>query len=180
MKRQTTYEEWPLSEEVGEAVLQLDHVRARYLLCINGKEFKGGHYEGGSSTWYPLEHSGEVRGILGELTAAVPEYPGSVGPEGLRRVPVGYGAAKYHVEDRALTLEDSVASGLTEDARVEVRRLFESFARQRFPDASKLYTLQRQAAEEPVLRRLGYRLVRENRRKPGGGRILRPMRTWAK
>lgn len=148
----------------------------------------------------PLTHDGEVRGVSGRLYALVPEYPGKVDPESERRVDLGWASANFYTEDRALRIDGPAPNVLEEDDLVALSVVFERYAQRRFPDAVSLYRFQTIGvieyvgethmprlgyveADERVLRRLGYRLLSENRRRPDGKHNRSSgvsLRTWTK
>jgi hypothetical protein len=177
MKFHSNYEEWPLSEEIGEARLRLDHARARHLVRLHGKEFTGGRYEAASIGIYPLRHDGEVRGVLVDLFALVPEYPGSPDPAGQRPVEIGHVAAKYYVEDRALAIQTLAAARLDEEDQIEFWMVFERYA-QRHDVLTALSVSYHDdpgfgACRTQALENLGGRLSREFRAHDHGVRVSR-------
>lgn len=191
------YEQSPLSEEIGEAVLLLDHVRDHYLILFDGRKGIDGRYEAARAP-FPLIQDSELRDISGQLYALVPEYPGNVDPESQQRVELGWASASYYVEDRVLRIQGPDIPLLDGDSLVALSLLFERYARRCFPDATTLYRFQTMGVieyagesrlprlgyveeDERVLRRLGYRLLSENRRRPDGRHNRSSgTRTWAK
>jgi hypothetical protein len=179
---------------MSRPILLLDHIRDRYVILLDGTEHVGGQYEA-AQVPFPLTQSGETRGISGQLYALVPAYPGDVDAESQQQVVLGWASARYYVEDRVLLIQGPDSPALDEHSLVELSTLF---VKRRFPDAATLYRFQTMGvieyagesrlprlgyveADERVLRRLGYRLLSENRRRPDGAHNRSSgTRTWTK
>lgn len=188
----------PLSENIGEAELHLDRGRERYRILFEGTEATGGTYEAMPRP-VPLKHQGELQSISGDLHAIVPALPWNHEPETGNRIALGGVSASHYVEDRVLWISGPTAPALEEDDLIQLSMLFERHARHHFPEATILYRFQdarvvahvgasrlprlgQDSCDERVLRRLGYRLLRENRRKPDGRHdpLAGARRTWVK
>jgi hypothetical protein len=153
-------------------------------LVGNGKEYTGGRYQAQEAKYFPFKHDGTVEGTSGTLYTVVSEYPGALDADAMRLYDLDSVSAQHFQEDHALVLYlDQVQRG---QQWIEIWRLFERWARRRYPDGRTLYALARGMSpeeiqqEQALLRALGYRLLSDNRRtKPfHSSSFYSPVRTW--
>jgi hypothetical protein len=178
MPRWEPYQPEEVQIELGEAQLRLLRGRDRYPIILSGREWREGEYDAAELNYYRLQHSGHWHSLNGDLLAIASSDFGDLETE---RIFVGTASAVYYVEDRVLVLNTQTAPhDRPDDERTALTSLFDTFARAHYPDAAKVYRVERPHMPESVLHRLGYHLAFTVRRRPDGRLHTHPLRVWTR